>query len=245
MTTKGEWSTVPAGAAGLGALRASVHRSAHLDPRSAPACILFLHGMGESGIDGKSQLGVGLAPAIRRHPERWPFVTLFPQKPAREDEWEDHDNGLIALLDHAIVAHGVDPRRIGIAGLSQGGHGTWEIARRHDGRFALVAPICGYPAAPKRGWADFDAKRDWTLAHARAAAADVAEALHSKPIWVVHGAKDPAVPVAFTDVVVEALRARGARLTYDRLDGVTHDSWTATYAKAEYAAWFRHELRAR
>lgn len=244
MTTSGEWSTVPANV-GLGSMRASVHRSAHLDSSSAPACILFLHGMGESGVDGKSQLGVGLAPAIRRDATRWPFVSLFPQKPAREQEWEAHDAGLMALLDHAIAAHGVDPRRIGIAGLSQGGHGTWEIARRHPERFALVAPICGYPAAPRRGWADFDSKRDWTNDHARAAAADVAEALHAKPIWTAHGAKDPIVPVAYTDLVVEALRERGAQPTYDRLEGVTHDSWTVTYAKAEYAAWFRHELRAR
>ncbi len=236
---------MPPGSRAGRTLRATVYRPAFLDRSRATACVLFLHGMGESGVDGRAQLGVGLAPAIRRHPDRWPFVAVFPQKPTREDEWEDHEAPLVDMLDRITAEHGVDPRRVGITGLSQGGHGTWEFARRHSDRFALVAPISGYPAAPRRGWSDFDRKRDWTLDHARGAADGVAEALHAKPIWVAHGAGDPLVPVEYSDVVVEALHARGARPIYDRLPGVAHDSWTVTYAKPEYAAWFRHELRAR
>ncbi|MEI8258033.1 MAG: phospholipase, partial [Deltaproteobacteria bacterium] len=40
--------------------------------RPVPA-ILFLHGRGECGADGFSQLGVGLGPAIIAEPDRWPF----------------------------------------------------------------------------------------------------------------------------------------------------------------------------
>jgi predicted peptidase len=241
----GTWTAVEDATPGLSPLHATVYQPAPIADESAPGLMLFLHGMGESGVDGRAHLGVGLPPAIRRNPERWPFVVLCPQKPTREEEWEDSDTALMALLDRAIDEHDIDPRRVGIAGLSQGGHGTWEIARRHPDRFQLVAPICGYPAAPRRGWANFDSQVDWTLDQARAAAANVAQALHDKSIWVAHGAKDPIVPVAFADAVVEALRARGADPRYDRLAGVTHDSWSVTYAKAEYSAWFRDELRAR
>jgi len=233
------------GPSGSGTLRSSIYRPAGFDASASHPCLLFLHGMGECGLDGTRQLAVGLAPAILGNPDRWPFVVLFPQKPAPEDEWEDHEAALLALVDRAVRQHGVDPRRIAITGLSQGGHGTWELARRHAERFVALAPICGYPAAPARGWRDFDRARDWTIESARSSAADLAEVLHAKPIWTVHGVLDPAVPVAFTDVVVEALRARGGQPTYDRLPGVQHDAWTTAYGNPAMAAWFREKLGVR
>lgn len=233
------------GPSGNGVLRASIYRPANFDPAVSWPCILFLHGMGECGADGARQLSVGLAPAILARPERWPFVVLFPQKPAPEDEWEDHEAALLALLDRAVREHGVDPARVAITGLSQGGHGTWELARRHPGRFAAVAPICGYPAPPARGWKVFDRARDWTIEAARASAAGIADALRDEPVWTVHGDADPIVPVDFTDAVVDALRARGAQPTYERLAGVGHDAWTDAYGGPALAAWLRTRLGAR
>lgn len=233
------------GPSGTRTLRASIFRPANFDPAASWPCLLFLHGMGESGTDGAKQLSVGLGPAILANPERWPFVVLFPQKPAVDDEWEDHEAALLALIQRAIREHAVDPRRIGITGLSQGGHGTWEFARRHPDLFQVVAPICGYPAAPARGWGNFERSRDWTIEAARAAGANLAEALHAKPIWTVHGDADPIVPVAFTDAIVEALRARGATPTYERLPGVGHASWDHAYRSAEFAAWLREHVAGR
>lgn len=230
---------------GSGVLRASIYRPAGFDPSASWPCLLFLHGMGECGADGAKQLSVGLAPAILAKPERWPFVVLFPQKPAPDHEWEDHEAALLALIDRAVREHGVDPRRIAITGLSQGGHGTWEMARRHPGRFLALAPICGYPAPPARGWKDLDRARDWTLDLARGSAAELAVALSAKPVWTAHGDADPAVPVEFTDVVVEALRARGAAPTYERLPGVAHDAWVRAYGEPALAAWLRERLGAR
>ncbi|MCY2959904.1 MAG: alkaline phosphatase D family protein [Planctomycetota bacterium] len=233
------------GPSGTGILRASIYRPAGFDSSVSWPCLLFLHGMGECGTDGTKQLSVGLAPAILAHPERWPFVVIFPQKPAPEDEWEDHEAALLALLDCTIREQHVDPRRIAITGLSQGGHGAWELARRHPGRFVCAAPICGYPAPPARGWKDFDRARDWTIDAARSAASGIADALRGLPIWSAHGDADPAVPVEFTDVVVEALRARGATPTYERFAGVAHDAWIRAYGEPALAAWLRDRLGAR
>lgn len=233
------------GPAGPNALRASIYRPAGFDPSRAWPCLLFLHGMGECGTDGTKHLTVGLAPAILANSERWPFVVLFPQKPRMEDEWEEHEAELLALVDRAVREQGVDPRRIGVTGLSQGGHGTWEMARRRPDLFAAVAPICGYPATPTRGWKNVDRRTDWTLEHARAAAGVLAETLRTKPIWTVHGVADPLVPVAFTDVVVEALRARGASPVYERLVGVQHAAWEPGYANPAMPAWLRERLGAR
>src|SRR6266581_3667933 len=43
--------------------------------------ILFLHGAGERGADGLLQTNVGLGPAIRQNPSRWPAIAVFPQVP--------------------------------------------------------------------------------------------------------------------------------------------------------------------
>ncbi|MDZ4773142.1 MAG: alpha/beta hydrolase-fold protein [Planctomycetota bacterium] len=204
--------------------------------------LLFLHGMGESGADNKTQLTVGLAPELRAHPERWPFVVLFPQKPHVLDEWEDHEAQLIALLESAVRDHAADPRRIAITGISQGGHGAWEIARRHPERFVAVAPICGYPAAPARGWGNFERKRDWTIEMARASAATLAQTLRAKPVWTAHGDKDPIVPVEFTDAVVEALRERGTTPHYRRFNGVSHDAWVRAYGEPALSNWLRDKF---
>jgi predicted peptidase len=41
--------------------------------------ILFLHGAGQTGTDGKKQAQGGLAKAIRDKKQRFPFVAIFPQ----------------------------------------------------------------------------------------------------------------------------------------------------------------------
>src|SRR4051812_28345459 len=48
--------------------------------------ILFLHGAGERGDDGLLQTNVGLAPAIRQNPSRYPAIVVFPQVP-RDSQW--------------------------------------------------------------------------------------------------------------------------------------------------------------
>src|SRR5207248_5110555 len=48
--------------------------------------ILFLHGAGERGADGLLQTTVGLGPAIRRDPKRFPAIVVFPQVPP-DSQW--------------------------------------------------------------------------------------------------------------------------------------------------------------
>ena len=50
--------------------------------------ILSLHGRGERGSEGMWQTQIGLAEAVRNHPERWPFVIVMPQCPLNA-HWTD------------------------------------------------------------------------------------------------------------------------------------------------------------
>jgi len=207
--------------------------------------ILFLHGRGECGVDGQLQLAVGLPPALLRAPADWPFLVVCPQKPSPDEDWEHYERQVLAILDEAVERHGADPARVAITGLSQGGHGAWELARRHPARFRAVVPMCGYPAAPLRGWREFEPRRDFGLEHQSPAAAPIADALGSTPVWAVHGEADAAVPASLTQVVVEALRAQGAAPRLSLYPNVGHDCWTRAYADPELARFLRESCAPR
>jgi pimeloyl-ACP methyl ester carboxylesterase len=215
------------------------------DWRPGGPALLFLHGRGECGVDGQLQLAVGLPPALLRAPAEWPFLVVCPQKPSPDEDWEHYEREVLGILDAALDRHGADPLRVAVTGLSQGGHGAWELARRHPARFRAVVPLCGYPAAPARGWRDFDARRDFGLEHQSPAAGPIADALRGVPVWAVHGEADAAVPASLTTVVVEALSARGAAPRLTLYQGVGHDCWTRAYADPELARFLRESCAPR
>src|SRR5258708_27369883 len=62
--------------------------------------ILFLHGAGERGADGLIQTNVGLAPAIRQAPARYPAIVIFPQVPT-----DSHSVGAPARAAVAALTH--------------------------------------------------------------------------------------------------------------------------------------------
>lgn len=175
--------------------------------------IVFLHGRGEEGTDGRAQTKVGLGPALRRDPGRWPAVVVFPQKPADRYGWDEYEPRILTALAAARHETRVDPDRITLTGVSMGGFGAWMLAPRHRDLFAAIAPVCG-------GGNPTDAPDLATL-----------------PIWAFHGTADPVVPVEHTTRMVEAVRAAGGdpRLTlYDRLG---HNAWDAAYADEALPAW--------
>jgi predicted esterase len=191
--------------------------------------LLFLHGRGECGSDGQLQLAVGLAPALLRAPSEWPFLVVFPQKPAHDKEWEHYETEVLTMLDAAVHKYGADPRRIALTGLSQGGHGTWELARRNSQLFRAIVPLCGYPATYAAG----------EMERNRSAATVIAQTLKGLPVWAIHGTADSAVPVALTDMIVDAFRAQGAEVRVSRYEGVGHDCWSRAYADPAVAAFLR------
>jgi predicted peptidase len=109
--------------------------------------IVALHGGGEYGSDGMKQTNVGLAPAIRRNPERFPAIVIFPQ--ARADGkpgWQlDGGEAAIAAIDKAIKEFSGDAKRVVLTGYSAGGNGTWSLASHYPDKFAAIVPVCNHP----------------------------------------------------------------------------------------------------
>src|SRR5947209_12042426 len=66
------------------------------DGKKAFPLILFLHGAGQTGIDGRQQVRIGLGPAINKQEKTFAFITVFPQ--AHKGGWEaNSEDGKRAL----------------------------------------------------------------------------------------------------------------------------------------------------
>jgi predicted peptidase len=220
-------------------LRYAVYLPSDYDASRRWPLALALHGRGESGTDGLRQLTQGLFQAILAAPGDWPVVTLFPQKPRPDREWEEYEPALLALLERAAARFAIDPDRRYLTGFSQGGHGTWVVGSRHPELWAAIVPVCGYAASRVR---DADG-------HAPAGAfdgspAELARPLRGMAVWAFHGRADSIVPVAETEAMIAALRAAGAAPEVTLIPGVDHGSWDPAYRDPRLPIWLLAQRRA-
>lgn len=175
--------------------------------------VLFLHGAGERG-DNLEVLKVHGPTKLAAAGKQFPFILVAPQCP-KDGWWTAKTEDLAALVDHIAGAYRVDTSRLYVTGLSMGGFGTWGLILQYPDKFAAAAPICG--------------GGDDVLARFR---------LQTMPVWVFHGAKDPVVPLAKSEQMVNALKQVGnPNVKFTVYPDAGHDSWTETYDNPEFYAW--------
>lgn len=179
--------------------------------------LMFLHGSGETGTDVKKLKGYGVPRLIAQRKFDHPCIVVSPQTPVRG--WSPQV--LVALLDTIVSEHRVDDDRVYLTGLSMGGFGTWHTAAAYPDRFAAIVPICG-------GGNPGDATR-----------------LKQVPIWAFHGAKDEAVPLNASEVMVNAVKAAGGDAKLTVYPEVGHNAWDPAYDDAEMYAWLFAQKRRR
>jgi predicted peptidase len=176
--------------------------------------ILFLHGAGETGMDGEKQANVGLGKAIKKQEKSFPIISVFPQSQKRT--WRaDSEDGMRALriLDTVQKEYKTDPKRVYLTGLSMGGYGTWSMALKDPGRWAAIVPICG-GGDPNQ-----------------------ADKIKNIPCWCFHGDADTAVAVDRSRHMINALKTAGGSPKYTEYPGVGHNSWDKAYGTPELYEW--------
>lgn len=206
-----------------------------IDAEKKYPLVIFLHGAGERGDDNTKQLVHGIKEFAKdENRKKYPCFLIAPQCPSNQS-WASirrTNNSpelaaeasaplrlTLGLIDSLLKESPIDPDRIYITGLSMGGYGTWDALARRPDFFAAAAPVCG----------GGDVK--------------IAEKIKNVPIWVFHGDKDTAVPVARSREMVEALRKAGGEPGYTEYPGVAHDSWNPAYADAQLHKWLFAQKR--
>jgi len=177
--------------------------------------ILFLHGAGETKGGSKMPVEVGIGTAIKKHEDKFQFITIIPQAPVRG--WQAGGKSAdmaLGILADVEKAYSVDPKRVYLTGLSMGGFGTWSLAAAHPDKWAAIAPICGGGNTA------------------------TAEKIKDIPVWCFHGGADPTVKPEQSQKMIEALKAAGAKPKYTEYPGVGHNSWDKAYATDELYTWF-------
>ena len=177
--------------------------------------ILFLHGAGESGTDGKKQAGTGIGKAIRDKKENFPFIVVLPQ--SQKGGWKAESvegKRAVAILEDVEKDYKTDKKRVYLTGLSMGGSGTWSLAAAYPDRWAAIAPICG-GGDPKN-----------------------ADKIKNLPCWFFCGDKDSPKLVENNRAMLKALKNAGSSARYEEYPGVPHNSWDKAYATAELYTWF-------
>jgi len=190
------------------------------DPEKAYPVVLFLHGAGESGTDGKKQATVGLGKVVKKKEKDFPAIVIFPQ--SQKGGWGANSaegKRALAILDEVCKEYKTDAKRIYLTGLSMGGFGTWSIAAAHPERWAAIVPVCGggSPAS--------------------------AEKFKDLPCWAFHGDMDTTVKADKSREMIEALKKAGGTPKYTEYPGVGHNSWDKAYGTEELYDWLFKQAR--
>jgi predicted peptidase len=173
--------------------------------------VLFLHGSGERGSDINKVKKHGL-PKLIEEGKQFPFIIISPQCPENKI-WNNLTEELYLLIKDVTNKYSVDDKKIYCTGLSMGGFGTWALAIAYPDLFAAIAPVCG-------GAISFQAP-----------------ILKHLPIWAFHGYKDQAVPIAYQQMMVDALINLNANIKFTVYKNYGHNIWDTTYNRQDLYDW--------
>jgi predicted esterase len=163
--------------------------------------IVFLHGWAQGGHGGVSAVDSGLGPYILRHKKTFPFIAIFPQS---ADGWwtdEKDQDDAIRILGKSQQEYSIDPDRVTLMGISNGGHGAYLIGSRYREWFSSIVPMCGN------------------------AELSTAQRLAPVPTWIFHYSTDPMIWSKNSQQMFDALEKAGGHPKYTKVPGFGHYVW--------------------
>jgi len=181
------------------------------DPSKRIGLVVCLHG---AGFDGEAYL------------ERWQgrlgdrYILACPTYPYGAWFTRKAEELVLATIHEIRTRYHVDPDRIFLTGMSNGGIGTWLIGMHHAPLFAGIAPMAG----------GLDAVLMPFLAN-----------LRNTPTYIIHGEKDQVMPVELSRSIARELKALGYPFLYREHQGEHPHAGGHYFPKEEVpdlVAWF-------
>ena len=143
--------------------------------------IIYLHGSSQRGNDINKLKAYG-PPQLVQQGRNFDFIIASPQCPAGVRNWSA-ENWFETMFAELNSKYEIDPERIYLTGVSMGGGGTFDLAKKYPDKFAALVPLCAW---------DSDVTNLCNIRHI--------------PTWTFHGKQDEVVPVSETEEKVKKLR---------------------------------------
>jgi hypothetical protein len=181
------------------------------------------HG-GKAHLDARNLAGTKLPNDPTLNPRAFPGFVLFPQNMNGWDTPTAQD--AIRIVRLAIKKYNIDPDRIYIHGLSNGGIAVYNVIKRAPWLFAAALPM----SSPSDGGI-FSAGVQSAVAHI--------------PMWMFQGGKDTAPEPSRTAGYVRKFRLAGAEVRYSLYDNLGHGTWNTAYAEGDFFSWMLSKSKTR
>ncbi len=167
--------------------------------------IIQLHGAGERGHGGDELhlVDVNGFSKFVANDDTHECMIVMPQCP-KDGFWAGKVESIIEFIEQIKSEFDIDPDRISLTGMSMGGFGTWFTAMAAPKLFSAIAPVCG-------------GGMSWNVG------------VLTMPVWAFHGTADVVVPITYSELMVNAMKARGMNVKYTKFEGVGHNAWDYTY----------------
>lgn len=179
------------------------------------------HG-GKQHLDARNLAGSRLPGDASMPARAFPGFVLFPQN---LNGW---DNGTVqdAIRIVRLVSkkYNIDPNRIYIHGLSNGGIATYTAVKMAPWLFAAALPM----SAPTES-AIINQGLLPSVAHI--------------PIWTFQGGKDVAPLPSRTEGYVRKFREAGAEVRYSLYENLGHGTWNTAYGEPDFFSWMRSKSK--
>src|SRR5690349_4992377 len=175
----------------------------------------LLHG-GSQHLQARNLAGSRL-PNDPNMPDRaFAGFVLFPQNLNGWDANTAQD--AIRLIRLVAKKYNIDPNRIYVHGLSNGGIGTYEVVKRAPWLFAAALPM----SAPTEAGIINQGLRP-SVSHI--------------PLWIFQGGLDTAPTPSRTRGYVKNFRDAGMIVRYTEYSNLGHGVWNTAYAEADFFSW--------
>lgn len=183
------------------------------------------HG-GRVHMDIVNAVPTGMTPDDPLMPSRaFPGFLLFPQN---LNGWafggiREVDN-VIRLIRLLVKKYNIDPNRIYIHGLSDGGAGTYRIIRSAPWLFAAGLPMSA-------------------VDNGEITNHNLFKYVNNLPFWLFQGGTDGNPTVAETNGYLQAYRNNGMNVRYTLYPTLGHGTWNAAYAEPDFFTWMRSRTK--
>jgi hypothetical protein len=149
-------------------------------------------------------------------PRAFPGFVLFAQN---LNGWESpSSNDIIRLIRLAIKKYKVDPNRVYVHGLSNGGQGCYDVVKRAPWLFSAVLPMSAINESSVISKALVP-----SIAHI--------------PFWTFQGGQDINPPPSRTEGYVKTFRDAGMNIRYSLYPNLGHGTWNTAYAEPDFFSW--------